>query len=375
MEMPVFTIRGKNHRERGIDYGVQCKELIQGVLERYIRFFNGGHTAVSWDEAKVISKEFLPFIRSYSPELLDELEGIAQGADVEFDDLLTLNSRSEAMTLVRRPPSDKEELDGCSSVAVLPDASANGHTILAQNWDTYTWQEYGTVILQILRDDGPDLMIVTEAGQLARYGMNQAGIALGVNSLQKTYNTEVFGIPSVFIRRKFLEQDCYVDAVNQIFGAESMLPMYYVAAYCGGDAMGFEKLKDGQLVLYPENGLIAHSNHIRHPHYAYQVDALGGTLYRDRRILKHLQPKAGAVTMEDIKDAFKDHFGYPFSVCRHGDSRKTELNRISTLGCILMDVTDRRIWVCKGAPCCGEFKEYMWERPHKKSDWDQIEKW
>ena len=93
MEMPVFTIRGKNHRERGVDYGVQCKELIQGVLERYIRFFNGGHTAVSWDEAKVISKEFLPFIRSYSPELLDELEGIAQGADVEFDDLLTLNSR------------------------------------------------------------------------------------------------------------------------------------------------------------------------------------------------------------------------------------------------------------------------------------------
>ena len=37
MEMPVFTIRGKNHRERGVDYGVQCKELIQGVLERYIR--------------------------------------------------------------------------------------------------------------------------------------------------------------------------------------------------------------------------------------------------------------------------------------------------------------------------------------------------
>ena len=59
MEMPVFTIRGKNHRERGVDYGVQCKELIQGVLGRYIRFFNGGHTAVSWDEAKVISSSSL----------------------------------------------------------------------------------------------------------------------------------------------------------------------------------------------------------------------------------------------------------------------------------------------------------------------------
>ena len=42
MEMPVFTIRGKNHRERGVDYGVQCKELIQGVLERYIRYLMAG---------------------------------------------------------------------------------------------------------------------------------------------------------------------------------------------------------------------------------------------------------------------------------------------------------------------------------------------
>ena len=37
MEMPVFTIRGKNHRERGVDYGVQCKELIQGVLAVTLR--------------------------------------------------------------------------------------------------------------------------------------------------------------------------------------------------------------------------------------------------------------------------------------------------------------------------------------------------
>ena len=60
-------------------------------------------------------------------------------------------------------------------------------------------------------------------------------------------------------------------------GAESTkFPMYYMwSAYCGGDAIGFEKLKDGQLVLYPENGLIAHSNHIRHPHYAYQVRCTG----------------------------------------------------------------------------------------------------
>ena len=42
MEMPVFTIRGKNHRERGVDYGVQCKELIQGVLSAISGFLMAG---------------------------------------------------------------------------------------------------------------------------------------------------------------------------------------------------------------------------------------------------------------------------------------------------------------------------------------------
>ena len=373
--MPLFTVRGATHRERGADYGRQCRDLIHGVLERYITFFNGGHAAVSWDDAREISKQFLPFLQRYSPELLEELEGIAEGSGASFDDLLTLNSRSEAMTLIKRPASDEEELDGCSSVAVLPEAMGDGHTLLAQNRDTYSWQEYGTIILQVLRDDGPDLMLVTEAGQLARYGMNQAGIALGVNSLHKTFNTKVFGIPSVFVRRKFLEQDRYVDAVNKIFGAESMLPMYYAAAYAGGDAMGFEKLARGHLVLYPENGLIAHSIHLKHPKYAYQVDALGGTLYRDRRILKHLTPKVGQITREDVITAFQDHFGYPFCVCRHGDERKKELDKISTLGCILMDTTDKRMWVCKGTPCCSPFREYTWQRPDKLAQWQDIVLW
>ena len=69
----VFTIRGKNHRERGVDYGVQCKELIQGVLERYIRFFNGGHTAVAAEKTSTTSNRrnlnFMPLTSVSVPAL------------------------------------------------------------------------------------------------------------------------------------------------------------------------------------------------------------------------------------------------------------------------------------------------------------------
>ena len=372
--MPFFTIQGKTPRERGADYGSQCRELIHGVLERYITFFNSGHAAVSWDDAREISKKFVPFIKATRPSFSKSSRAsrrlgreLRRAADAQ---LALRGYDARAPREIRR---------GGARRLLERRGSARGdrrrHTILAQNWDTYTWQEYGTVILQVMKDDGADMMIVTEAGQLARYGMNQAGLALGVNSLHKTWNTKVFGVPSVFVRRKFLEQDRYVDAVNKIFGAESMLPMYYAAACGAGDAMGFEKLERGQLVLYPENGLISHSNHIKHPKYGYQVDALGGTLYRDRRILRHLAPKVGSITREDIIEAFKDHFGFPFSVCRHGDERKKELDKISTLGCIVMDATDKRLWACKGTPCCGQFREYAWDRPAKLAQWSGLVKW
>ena len=52
-----------------------------------------------------------------------------------------------------------------------------------------------------------------------------------------------------------------------------------------------------------------------------------------------------------------------------------ELDKISTLGCILMDTTDKRMWVCKGTPCCSPFREYTWQRPDKLAQWQDIVLW
>ena len=54
---------------------------------------------------------------------------------------------------------------------------------------------------------------------------------------------------------------------------------------------------------------------------------------------------------------------------------REELDKISTLGCILMDTTDKRMWVCKGTPCCSPFREYTWQRPDKLAQWQDIVLW
>lgn len=372
--IPKFIITGKTPKERGISYGSQCRELINGTVGRYKEWFSTGHGSVDWETVKKISEGFVDNIKKFAPDLLDELIGIAEGAGCDFLDILAVNSRSEAFTLVGKESSEGDK-DGCSSALVLPEASADKHTILAQNWDLYEWIGKGAVVLELIRDDGPDVMIVTEAGQLARYGVNQAGIALAVNGLHVVKNTELKGVPSTVIRRKFIMQDRWIDAINTMFATEYMVPLYYCGAYAGGDSIGFEATPKGIMTLYPENGILVHSNHILHPNWTYQREGLGGTLYRNRRIEKHLKPRIGQITMEDVKNAFSDHFGYPQSVCRHGDPRKTELERINTLACVLMDVEEKRLWACKGNPCCGEFVEYSWTRPERLANWEDIVRW
>ena len=184
-QLQKFTIYGNTPEERGIMYGTKCKNLINNILSQYKRFFNDGHVGISWDEARRESKKFIPYINEYSPELLEEIYGIAKGSESNFEDILVLNSRSEIMTLVKKYKSDEEEIDGCSSAVVLTEASSDGHVIFGQNWDTYSWQGYGSIVLEVISDEGPDLMLLTEAGQLARYGFNQAGIWCSVNLHKK----------------------------------------------------------------------------------------------------------------------------------------------------------------------------------------------
>ena len=62
------------------------------------------------------------------------------------------------------------------------------------------------MVLRIHRDDGPDILTFTEAGGLARSGLNSAGIGLTANALQcdRDYNRGP-GIPLPSVRRKVLE--------------------------------------------------------------------------------------------------------------------------------------------------------------------------
>lgn len=85
---------------------------------------------ITWDKAYELSKPYSKEIEKYRPELVEEMQGIADGAGLDFNTVLTLNCRSEIMFA----KADVAE-DACTTIGMPPEASENGHTLLAQNWD------------------------------------------------------------------------------------------------------------------------------------------------------------------------------------------------------------------------------------------------
>src|ERR1700744_2034288 len=135
------------------------------------------------------------------------MRGIASGADMELADIVLLNARTEILKLAEKPALRAALADGCTAVAVMPEATSDNVLIHAQNWDWKAECSETAVVLHIRRNDGPDILTFTEAGGLARSGMNGAGIAITANYLQSDRDYRDIGVPLALIRRKVLQQE------------------------------------------------------------------------------------------------------------------------------------------------------------------------
>ncbi len=82
--------------ERGRQYGEQARERMLRSRDAYEEVFD--HVA-SWSWGKVTEEagRYVPAIRAFRPEYLDEMHGMASGSGLRFEDVLALNVRSEVM--------------------------------------------------------------------------------------------------------------------------------------------------------------------------------------------------------------------------------------------------------------------------------------
>ena len=316
---PLIDLSG-NPRERGRQHGKAAPERIKRGIEMYAESLL--KSGVDWKELERRAEKMVPIVDAFDPTYVEEMRGIAEGSGQPFAGIMLMNARTEMVSAARRQQTNQHFPDGCTAALALPEASADGVLLHGQNWDWRAECAETSVVLRIRREDGPDILTFTEAGGLARSGLNSAGIGLTANALEcdRDY-TRGPGVPLPFIRRKVLEAEHLALAVRTIFQTHRLGSNHMAISHAGGEAFGFECAPDETFWLAPERGLYVHANHWIADSARAKVKDTGlaetpCSIYRDKRVRDQLAPKRGKLTLEDFRAAFFDDWNAPWSVCR-----------------------------------------------------------
>jgi len=349
---PLIELSG-SPRERGRRHGQAAADRIKRGIAMYAESLlkNG----VDWAHLEQRANAMVPVVETFDPAYLEEMRGIAEGAGTAFAGIMLMNARTEMVAAARQQQVQQNFPDGCTAALALPDVSADGQLLHGQNWDWRAECAETSVVLKIRRDDGPDILTFTEAGGLARSGLNSAGIGLTANALEcdRDYQRGP-GVPLPFIRRKVLESAHLAEAVRTIVSTPKLGSNHMAVSQATADgtaeAFGFECAPDETFWLSPERGVYVHANHWIADAARAKVKDTGlaetpCSIYRDKRVREQLAPKRGKLTLDDFRAAFFDGWNAPWSVCRPPRPNNRG-NLVATSAMILMRPGEGHLEAC-----------------------------
>jgi isopenicillin-N N-acyltransferase-like protein len=363
MELPVIEVSG-DRRDIGRQHGEAARSQIKASIAFYQQSFKRA-SGLGWDEILQQAPRWTGIVEEYLPGIGEELRGIAEGAGIRYEEVLALNARGELSH--GNPFADGEENpEGCSSYAILPEASADGHVYAGQNWDWLAETGDTIVLLKITQPGKPTVFMQTEAGQIGRHGANSAGIALNANGLGGRFGKGV-AIPQPFIRRKILESSDMQGALKAAFDSKQSVCTNLVITHRDGFTIDLETTPARHGWMYATDGILVHTNHfisfvpeqIAATYRPFSVNSLW-RLDRLKRGLEAVRDAKGSDgVFKAIVAALQDHFGYPNSLCKHDDDRVGTGDRYHTIASSIVDLTSGEYWLAAGPPCRGTYKR-LW---------------
>ena len=358
---PTVRVSG-DPRERGRSYGEQTGDRVVASIhgyERAFRFYAGW----GWDRVRREALRFeAPIVAAY-PSFVEEMRGLAEGAQVSFADVISINVRTEIMfagqarMAAGRPPAE------CSAIGVLPEAAADGHTLLAQNWD---WLEHcfdTVVVLEVEQDDGTRFASVVEAGLLAKTGLNEHGLGVCTNALVTTRDAGQPGIPYHVLLRAFMDARTPSEVTSIAMAHGRSSSANFLIGHADGIVMDLETQPGGRSRVhtqFADAGVLLHTNHFLHDvgDEELSIWSMPDSPIRLDRLRRRFASEPRPLKAEAITAALGDHGNHPNGVCCHVDASNAVEERGATIVSVLMDLDERRLWIANGNPCATPYVEH-----------------
>jgi isopenicillin-N N-acyltransferase-like protein len=291
-----------------------------------------------------IASDSIAHVARYRPDMLEEVEGIAQGAGVDVVDVMLLQVRNQLLP-------DRE--GGCTSIAVgSTDGSGRG-PMVAQNWDNDPDLDPFTIVLTRRPTGQPALMTVGQAGLIAYIGFNDAGIGACLNTLPAPSRPS--GVPHYFTLRGIYETGTLGEAVEAVRRADRAIPANIMLSTPQGPA-DLEVTLDEVHVLRPTDpgDVLVHTNHCLHPELRAVADAFPDLIESRARLAR---VDALLASSPDTTAVLRDHAGHPRSICRHPNPDPATGGWRTTMS-VVIEPRDGRMHVSRGNPCERPYETY-----------------
>ena len=287
------------------------------------------------------AKQCEKVVGQYAPELLDEMRGLAEAAELDYEVL---------MTLILTVPFEPQDVPSCTVLAITPERTADGRPIVGRNYDFFydiseevatTYRTYpegryaslGDCDIWVGRDDG----------------LNEAGLFVAMARF--FYPGLQPGLTFWLIVRFLLDRCATVDeGLELILNVPHAQSFTYLLADRSGKAAVAEPTIEGIEVRYPQDGLLVMTNHAVCPAWAGKEAFVPPDSHPRYNRLRELLGGDGLIDTEAVKQALRDHEGL---VCSH---QMVLGRKLGTLWSVVGRPGERQLDIAAGHPCQAEYR-------------------
>jgi isopenicillin-N N-acyltransferase-like protein len=364
MTPPLIIEASGTHREVGRQVGEAGRDIIVWGLERYAERFEA-LAGFGLTEAVERAKAYLRPAEDVTPQAVDQLRGMAEAANVRFDQLFALNCSEEFTCAadVNWPP------EHCTSFAVV----AGERPVAGHNEDWYP-EEIEAQTVRIVRLKGrwssAAYISAGPAYNLPITGVTAAGFSSAANTVY--YRDERVGVPNNLLLATVLGQPdlehardviaaaprargsnhLFCDARGRVWDVETSGERW---AFLDGSTPPAEAASLGATALF------AHTNHYVSPELTPgDASRSEGSRPRRERAEQLLFEGLGEGTdlVELGKRVLCDHENAPFSICDHWEDDDPDADQSVTTASMIWEPAEGRAHIAGGQPCTSGYATF-----------------
>ncbi len=334
----------------GETHGERFRDEIQRYGRERVRLASDGSWAgvtAGADEVMGLADAMLSAHRDYAADLYTEMVALGDASGLSPAEMVIVGGFTDFVDAVRRRGGALPEEDDCTAV-IVPDARAGGAGFLAQTWDMHDSATDHVVLLDLRPDGHPQALVFSTVGCVGQIGMNEAGIAVGINNLSAAEGQ--LGVTWPFVVRKALQQSDIESALACVTEADLAGAHNYLLFDRHGRGYDVEAMPGGCSVEKLEERVILHTNHCLAPETREREATkppalLDSSLTRLRRAVELLED--GHVSAESLMELTRDQ-----AICQ----RPVPPHHMESSGAAIMRPASGEFWAVWGAPADNEYE-------------------